>query len=546
MMAKFKAEGNLENANRNISAYNAFINLMDTAVEVLQNKKYSVSQYADFIESGITGYESGSVPPAIEQVNVGNVQRSMIHKVKAVFLLGANEGKFPGISLDEGLLSDNDRGILQSCNIELAPDTLTHTFETKFLTYKTLCLPSEKLFISCPSMDMRGGTLRSAYIFTVLKKLFTSLTVEGMVTGVKKPFDEYIGTPESTFQELIRLMASSKDTPVQPGWVAVKRWFEGNKQWSDRIRLLYKAFHIHVPSEPMNEQLAGELFGQPLTGSVSAFEAYTNCPFAYFLQYGIKARERKIAQITPLGIGSVSHTVLEMFFHRIKENNLDYNDISEEYMNRCVLEEMKRAASSFWGKNILDSKRNEYLLNRYGNTLGLTVKTLVRHIIGGEFRPINQEVIFGGKSSLKPVSETSEHNRAIISGKIDRLDVFKEGDTSYIRIIDYKTGSKALSMEDFYYGLQLQLPVYMKAIMENQDFFKRLFHTNEIVPAGILYYNIDDPIVKTNYTATSAEIERLVAKQLMLKGLVLDREPVIKAMDKNFTDQSDIIKVKKN
>lgn len=301
MTAKFKSEGNLENANRNISAYNAFMNLLDTSVEVLKNKKYTVSQYAKFIESGISGYESGSVPPAIEQVNVGNVQRSMVHQVKAVFLLGANEGKFPGISLDEGLLSDHDRSVLQGCDIQLAPDTLSHTFEMKYLTYKTLCLPSEKLFISCPSMDMKGGTLRPAYIYTVLKRLFESLVIDGMVTGFDKAFEECVGTPESTFQELIRMLSNPGDKPIPSEWVAVKRWFENNKEWNERIHLLYKALQPEGQSEPMDERLAGELFGQPIIGSVSAFESYTNCPFAYFLQYGIKAREREIAQLSPLG-----------------------------------------------------------------------------------------------------------------------------------------------------------------------------------------------------------------------------------------------------
>lgn len=547
MTAQFKEEGNLENANRNISAYNALMNLMDTAVDLLEDEKYTVDQYLSFIESGITGYESGSVPPALEQVNVGNVQRSMVHKVKAVFILGANEGKFPGVNLDEGILSDNDRALLQNSRIELAPDTLSRTFETKYLTYKTLCLPSEKLFISCPSMDMRGTALRPAYIFTVMKKLFTGLTVEGRVTGIKKPFYECIGTPESTFRELIRVLAAQKEgEQPESGWCAVKLWYEGNELWTDRIRLIYKAYHTEYQTKPIGIDLAEKLFGRPLTGSVSAFETYTNCPFAFFLQYGLRAKEREKAEITPIGIGSISHTVLEMFFHKIEQNNMDYNDIPDEYITRCVSDEMKRAAASIWGKSVLSSKRNEYILNRYGNTLGLTVKTLLRHITGGEFRPMNQEVIFGGRSGLKPVSITGSYNSAAISGKIDRLDICEKNGVSYIRIIDYKTGPKAFSLEDFYYGLQIQLPVYLNAVMENQAFFKRYYRTDEIVPAGILYYNIDDPVVKAGYTADKEEIEQLVAKQLMLKGLVLDQEAVVKAMDKGFIDKSDIIKVSRN
>lgn len=224
---------------------------------------------------------------------------------------------------------------------------------------------------------------------------------------------------------------------------------------------------------------------------------------------------------------------------------MNYSDITEDAMTRFVHEEMNRAALSYWGISILTSKRNEYLLNRIAGTLGLTVKILLRHILGGEFRPINQEVIFGGKSGLKPVSESVGKNRAIITGKIDRLDVYMKNDTAFIRIIDYKTGSKVFSLEDFYYGLQMQLPIYMKAVLENRDYFKGMFHTREIVPAGILYYNIDDPVVKTGYMTDPSEIEDLITEKLMLRGLVLESEPVILAMDKNFKDQSKIIKVKK-
>jgi ATP-dependent helicase/nuclease subunit B len=546
MTAKFKEEGNLENANRFISAYNAFMNLLDTATDVLKDRKYTVLRYRDFIESGITGYESGSVPPALEQVNVGNVQRSMNRKVKAVFILGANEGKFPGINLDEGILSDGDRSLLEKHRIELAPDTLSRTFETKYILYKTLCLPSEKLFISCSSMDMKGANLRPAYVFTVIKRLFSALSMEGNVSKKDKSFEECIGTPESTFKEWIRAMADKERLQKEPGWYAVRKWFEEKEDWAERVRLLYKAYNMTYIDKSMDARLAEELFGCPLIGSVSAFESYVTCPFSFFLEYGIRAKEREVSKITPLGIGSVAHTVLEMFFRHIQEIRPDYRDISDDYLNRCIAEEMKRAAAIVWGKNVLSSKRNEYLLDRYGNTLSLTAKTLLGHITGGDFRPVRQEMTFGGKRGLKPVEIIGEHSKGILSGKIDRLDMYKQDDTAYIRIIDYKTGTKDFSLEDFYYGLQMQLPVYLKALLENQDYFKLVFGIRQVIPAGILYYNIDDPVVKTRYGADPSEIEQLVAKQLMLKGLVLDQEPVIKAMDRSFSDRSIIINVKRN
>ena len=133
----------------------------------------------------------------------------MNRKVKAVFILGANEGKFPGINLDEGILSDGDRSLLEKHRIELAPDTLSRTFETKYILYKTLCLPSEKLFISCSSMDMKGQTL-GGLCFHRYQKTFPPFPWKAM-SAKDKSFEECIGTPESTFKEWIRAMADKSD-----------------------------------------------------------------------------------------------------------------------------------------------------------------------------------------------------------------------------------------------------------------------------------------------------------------------------------------------
>jgi ATP-dependent helicase/nuclease subunit B len=284
------------------------------------------------------------------------------------------------------------------------------------------------------------------------------------------------------------------------------------------------------------------LYGQVLKNSVSRLEKFASCAYAHFLQYGLSLEERDKYSFERVDMGNVFHAVLESFSDRLAEEGYTWFDFPKEAGERIVAECLESYAVSYGETILYSSKRNEYMITRMRRILNRTVQTLQYQLQKGAFTPENFELSFQMTSDLDAVNiALSKEERLQLIGRIDRVDTCRKEDKLYVKVIDYKSGNRKFDLAALYYGLQLQLVVYMNAALEVQ---KKKNPDTRVIPAAMLYYHVNDPLTETDKGSPDiAEIEAAILDELKMTGMVSDDEEVIRLLDKDFETKSTVIPV---
>ena len=538
--------GDLNLANEYRQIWNIVMEALDQVVETVGDKVTDIAGFKRLLEAGLSEYSIGLIPPALDQVLVADTGRSKSHDIKALYVLGVNDGVFPALSADEGILCDKDREELRSMGVELAQDTRTKALEEQYLIYSVLTTPEQYLRLSYPMADHRGRSLRPSVIISRIKRLFPAVTEYSNVTGRDTGRDvlELVSAPLPTFNRLISNVRKGTAGPDAKGiWKDVHRWYIDNPRWQDRYKSMLAGFEYSNQTGSIGSQRAGKLYGRPLYTSISRLERFASCPFAYFVQYGLRARARKEFKLSAPDMGTFMHGVIDRFSKGLEGKGMSWRDLDREWCRRevsCIVDEMlKEYPQAVLGS----SPRYSYLTSRLKRVLTRAVWTIAQHIKRGGFQPLGYELAFGGDGDLPPISlELPSGERMYLTGRIDRVDIMETEDGTYIRVVDYKSGSKDFSLDDLYYGLQIQLITYLAALLENgADRFRE-----PVLPAGLLYFRIDDPIVNDEGGMTEEEIERAVMKKLRMNGLLLADAEIIKEMDREIDGSSLIIPARIN
>ncbi len=242
-------------------------------------------------------------------------------------------------------------------------------------------------------------------------------------------------------------------------------------------------------------------------------------------------------------MGNVYHAVLERFAGKLKDEGYTWFDFPREFAESGVQEALERYAADYGSTVLYSSARNEYAITRMGRILTRTVLTLQKHLRRGSFRPESFELSFQHADNLESINVSlSEQEKLRLRGRIDRIDVAEDGEHVYVKVIDYKSGHRRFDLAALYYGLQLQLVVYMNAAQEVEA---GRYGDKEIVPAALLYYRIDDPAVETPVELTEEEIEEEIGKQLRMNGVVNGTPGIVELLDRDMEAKSDIIPVER-
>ncbi|SHJ93772.1 DNA helicase/exodeoxyribonuclease V, subunit B [Hathewaya proteolytica DSM 3090] len=519
--------------------WNFFVELMEQMVEVIGDEKVNLEEFSNTLSMGLKDHKMGFIPQTIEEVMVSSIERFKGHNIKYLFILGVNDGVFPKSMDKEGLLTDRDRLFLREKGIELAKDTRSVAFEEQYLIYTTLTLGSDFIRISYPIADKGEKALRPSMIILRLKALFPLIKERSDVITYEN--ERLISAPIPAFNALITSFQDICNSgEVPPIFGETCRWFMGQQQWKNKLMDIMNHFSYCNEAKNIGCENALKLYGEDMKLSVSRIENYVRCPFAYFIKYGLNAEERKVFSLTPPDLGTFIHGVLDRFARLVEEES-SFKEIDEakreELINRSFNEEMERSSGSMFKA----TKRFNYFGNRIGRILRVAAKFMVMHMQQGEFLPLGYEIEFGFKEgTYSPIEIKISNDRVVkLVGKIDRVDKLVESSDNYYRVIDYKSGNKDFKLWEVYYGLQIQLLTYLDAILEREQ------HNTEnlTIPAGILYFKVDNPMIKTDGDVDPAEIELDVKKQLKMKGIVLDEEDIIRKMDKDLQGNSLIIPV---
>ncbi|MEZ0536420.1 helicase-exonuclease AddAB subunit AddB [Caldicellulosiruptoraceae bacterium PP1] len=534
----FEKNNNIELANQFVQVWNIVVNVFDQIVEILGDDKYTIKECSDILELCFKEYNIGAIPAFNDQVLIGTFERSKSHEVKALFILGANDGAIPSTSTNKDLLIEKDRRKLSEIGYDLINNTKINSIEEQFLIYKTFTTANKIIRISFPIADLEGNTLRPSTILSRIKSCFKNISEKSDIVPIidKQKEIELISTAIPTFSNMVlSLRGFIDDKEISSLWYDVYKWFYSKEEWHNKCQRIIEMFKYKNIIPPISTEKMHKLLinrgnkDNRIVFSISKLESYSACPFAFFVQYILKAKERKIFNLNPIDIGNFAHKVIETVSIDIYKNeNNKWNNIDMEKSKEKVNIAINKLLSQMERSSILNSTMYRTYINRFTKVLERSVYTIAKQISAGEFLPDEFEVVFDEKGKYHQIEiEIEKDKKVYLTGRIDRIDIFKENNKIHFRIIDYKTGKKSFSLLELYYGLQIQLITYLIAIWDRFSKNKNII----INPAGMFYFTINDPIIRLDKMEPIEEIEKEKQKELKLNGLMIDDIKILKAMD---------------
>ncbi len=534
----FKENGELDKANEYGQVWNIIIEVLDQIVETMEDETLSVANFSQILSTGFEEYEIGVIPPALDQVLIGSITRLKSHDVSALYIVGVNDGIFPATIPNEGVLTDNDRENLKERGMEIAKDTRSRAFEEQFLVYITLTIVSKYLRLSYSIADEEGKTKRPSIIISRIKKIFNNILEESNLVEIDDENLKSVSGPKATFNTLISNIRKTSKGYITPTWLEVYRWYERDAHWNKRLNSVLNGFYYSNEAEIADTSRVRKLYGRHLNISVSRLEKFVNCPFSYFIQYGLKAKERKVYRLSSPDLGSFMHNVIQSFSVRLKEKSLNWDELDSNWCQEEISSIVDGTLEKTPGSIFNSSARYKHITHSVKRILTRSVWLITEHMKRGGFKPSGYELSFNNTGDFPPISVQLHSGETVsLIGRVDRVDTMNSEESTYLRIIDYKSGTKEFKLSDVYYGLQMQLLIYLDAMLTEME--QRM--DKDGLPGGILYFKLDDPLIKVKGNIDDKEIEKRIMKALKMNGLLLDDPDIIEKMDNEIEKTSDII-----
>lgn len=537
----FDEIGDKAKAKEYAQIYRLVMELLEQIAGLLGEEEMTWEEFGQILDAGFGEIQVGIIPQEVDRVVVGDMERTRLKQVKALFFLGINDGKIPKQSGGGGILSDIDREFLAEGEFELAPTPRQQMFIQKFYLYLNVTKPSHKLYLSYAKINAEGKSMKPSYFIGSIQKLFPDLKTHVIdEKGVENILTQW----EARMYGAVLLeqykqghMEEAKESFLM-ALLKVLKEEEGKKGWVEA--LLDSSFYLHEDVK-ISREAAKILYGAVLHSSVSRLEKMAACAYAHFLQYGLGLKEREEFAFEAVDMGNIFHRILEIFAGKLAEKNYTWINFPEEEGREILKKSLENYAISYGNTILFSSARNAYAIEKMERILWRTVRTLQYQLQKGKFLPKNYEISFSALEDLEAVRVSlSEDEKMYLQGRIDRLDTYEEENNLYVKVMDYKSSEQQFQLAAFYYGLQLQLVVYLNAAMELQ---KKQNPEKNIVPAAFVYYHVADPMVDGKEGMTEEEIEQLVKKQLKVSGIVNSDPAVLKGLDKTHEEKSDVIPV---
>ena len=521
--------------------YRLVMDLLDQIVSLVGEEETTAEEFAKLLEAGFEELQVGTIPQNVDRVVAGDMERTRLKQVKALFFAGVNDGNIPGNAGNGGIISDLDREFLTGSGQELAPSPRQQMYIQRFYLYLNMTKPSELLVLSWARMNLEGRALRKSFLVGQVQRLFPTIPtekpeLEPMLLQVQSFSDgrEYLANGLRSYADGLLDEAAERE------FLTLYRVYQRQdvyRLWSGQLTDT-AFFSYQEPS--LGKAVAAALYGQTISGSVSRLEQFAACAYAHFLRYGMKLKEQEEFAFEAVDMGNLYHGVLEIFAEKLKEIGKNWFDFTEEEGERLVDEAVDAYAVTYHHTVLFDSARNAYIVQRIKRILKRTVSAMQYQLKKGSFVPEKFEVSFSVLEELDAVNiALSEQEKMRLRGRIDRVDMKEDREHVYVKVVDYKSGSREFSLAALYYGLQLQLVVYMNAAME---IAKKKHPEKEIVPAAMLYYRVQDPMIEMPEGEPSAEeVNAQVLRALRTTGIVNAREDVVEGLDQGFLGRSDVV-----
>lgn len=541
---RFTEMGRQDLAKEYRQVYPRVMNMLDKLVQVLGDERINMRDFQAVLEAGFAEEKIGIIPPGTDQVLVGDMERSRLSDIKVLFFLGVNEGLVPKKEGAGGILTETERERLREKGIRLKPTPRENIAIGRFYIYLTLTKPSQKLVLSYSTAGSRGEVLRPSYLISQIQQMFPDLSVQ----TEPEELADLIERPANGLSLLTDALAHLKDQPLGADILELFSWYQSRPDYRGRVENLLQAAAARKPQDQIGKAAAKALYGTVLVNSASRLERFSACAFAHFLQYGLRLKEREEFEFSGMDLGNVMHGALELFGQRVRKlkdadgTPLTWANVDAELRDRLARQCVQDAALAYNPVLLYDSARNEYQIRRMQRLMTTSVWALQEQLAKGDFEPAEFEVDFRDADDISAVRlNLPDGVRMLLTGRIDRLDTCQIDGKTYVKIIDYKTGGTTFDMASVYYGLQLQLMVYLNAAMEMYGQKGAL-----VEPAGIFYYKINDPMEDYETGDTEETIRKRILKDMKASGVVSEDPAAIGHLDKTLgagNPDSDVIPV---
>ena len=548
--ANMKADGDAEQAEEVMQIWEQIMHLLDQMVELLGDQRVGKREFSDLLRSGLEAVEIGVIPPVIDQVLMGTMQRTRLGRIRAVFVLGANDGLLPMGKPPEDLLNEEERTRILGSAYAICKDHARQDQEETLAIYRNLSAPEQFLRISWSAADADGNEIRESMVAEKLLELYPQAAVEKDVLSEADPVS-FLQSTGSAFRHLsdaLRDCVQDEREP-DPYWKAAYQWFKCEEP--GRLELLHRGLLYRNEPKKIPESLAKELYcregRRTLTLSPSNLERYARCPFSFFVNFGLRPEERRIFEVAGREIGDVYHQCLKEFAERLTEEGVAVTDpasgwstLSRERCEKMIREIVERVAGTYRDGVLLAGEEERYRLDRITRVCRDAAWALTEQVRQGNIETMRFEVPFGQSESkpLPAVEIRTKQGNVLIEGIVDRLDTMPG---QYVKILDYKSGSESFDAEEAKQGWKLQLMLYLRAVTESAG-------AQSMRPAGVFYFHIHEPLVEADRDGREllqTEVEAQILKGFRMDGVLLDDPAVIQSVAGEFDSYSSLLPLRK-
>jgi len=530
LMEEQEAAGRLEAAGETAQIWNVTAGIMDQMVEMLGDEKISMEDFAGLFESGFSAVEIGLLPPAADGLMMGTMQRTRSGHVRAMVIIGANDGLLPAVPASEDILSEDEKNILQDMDIEICKMDSLRSMEETLAIYRNLSKAEDQLYISFSASDEEGKAAAPSYIYKKICSIFPDVKTEKDIVSRGDPM-ALIDARRSTLNHLAdRLRESSGGPAPEEEWEKTLMWYREHQPESCRL-VRDGLFYDSRPESP-GKDLAEAMYRQdpqePFSFSPSRLESFGRCPFSHFVRYGLRPEEQRAYEIGPIEMGDIYHDCFRLLAGTltgdmpVTDGTSPWMNVTREECDSIVMDFLEKKKKDYLEGILSSGGEEKYRSGRISELCCQTAWVIVQHVRSGQIETMAFEEPFGRGKAMPPIEVSlpgGDAESIYIEGKIDRVDIMPGGN---VKVIDYKSGSDRYDEKEARAGIRLQLMLYLRAASGNGR-----------TPAGTFYFHVKEPLIDAEGIGNNELRQRIaeeVAKTFRMDGIIVDRPEVIESI----------------
>ncbi|HTG70768.1 MAG TPA: helicase-exonuclease AddAB subunit AddB [Candidatus Udaeobacter sp.] len=536
--------GRTQRARSHRQLWDSVMQLLDQLVELAGQQTVSPELFGGMVEAGLDSLKLAAVPPALDQVLIGSMDRTRSGHIQVCYVLGANDGIMPMRVKEDGILTEPERERLAEDGIAMAPGVRRRLLDERFMIYNALTTPSRHLWLSWAQADEEGKSLLPSEIVRHVRQLFPGIPVQSVAAepSPSLPVLEqrmFVYEPQRTLSYLIAAIRKwQQGEAIAPFWWDMYNWFAVRPEWQHKLQRLTGSLTYVNREQFLSKDTARQLYGTRLQVSVSRMERFVSCPFQHFAIHGLRLRERKLYRLDAPDVGQLFHAALSRIATGLGGR---WGQVPEGELKAIASQTVDELAPKLQSQILLSSSRFQYIARKLKEIVGQAALMLGEHARRAQFHPVGTEVGFGPDGTLPSLRIPLEDGGEMeIIGRIDRVDAAETEEGLLLRVLDYKSSSTQLRLEEVAYGLSLQMLTYLDVLVTHAP----AWLGQPASPSGVLYFHVHNPLLALTNSISPSEVNGRLLKRYKMRGLVTADPVTVRLMDDELeTGYSELLPV---